>query len=129
MKIEVIRHYFSENYTIGKLFIDGSYFCDTLEPSVSIKKYAAVALGSYVVNLVWSQHFQGYLPRIEVPNRYGILFHIGYNADDTRGCVLLGRNTIKGAVTSSTITFNSFMPKLIDAFSKHNKIVVEFKNK
>ena len=47
MKIEVRRHYFSENYTIGKLYIDGGYFCDTLEPSTTAKEYPAVEAGIY----------------------------------------------------------------------------------
>ena len=31
MKIQVQRLYKKDTYTIGKMFIDGKYFCDTLE--------------------------------------------------------------------------------------------------
>ena len=103
MKIEVVRHYFSENYTIGKLYIDGKYFCDTLEPSVNAKEHPAVKLGKYPLNICWSDKFGCYMPRIEVPNRIGILFHAGNTPKDTKGCILLGWNTIKGNVTSSTL--------------------------
>ena len=34
MKIELKRVALKETYTIGKLYIDGVYFCDTLEDKV-----------------------------------------------------------------------------------------------
>lgn len=130
MKIEVIRHYFSESYTIGKLYIDGDYFCDTLEPSTSVKEHPAVKTGIYSLSIVWSPKFGCYMPRIEVPNRSGILFHVGNYPHDTKGCVLLGMNTIKGSVTASKVTFNSFFDMLLDHIVKFkSSIVVEFKNR
>ena len=130
MKIEVRRHYFLENYTIGKLYIDGAYFCDTLEPSTTAIEYPAVKTGIYSLSIVWSPKFGCYMPRIEVPNRSGILFHVGNYPHDTKGCVLLGFNTIKGTVTASKVTFNSFFDELLHHIAKYkNAIIVEFKNK
>lgn len=34
MKLTVKRNYKGEAYTIGALYIDGTYFCDTLEDRV-----------------------------------------------------------------------------------------------
>ena len=69
------------------------------------------------------------MPRIEVPNRSGILFHVGNYPHDTKGCVLLGLNTIKGVVTSSRASFNGFFQQILDYISKYkNAVVVEFKN-
>ena len=31
MELKVVRKYKKEKYTIGKLYIDGVYFCDTIE--------------------------------------------------------------------------------------------------
>lgn len=130
MKIEVVRHYFSETYTIGKLYIDGKYFCDTLEPSIYATEHRAVKLGTYSLNIVWSPKFGCYMPRIEVPKRQGILFHVGNTSKDTEGCVLLGYNTIKGCVTSSKVTFNSFFDEILTHIARYkNAIIVEFKNK
>lgn len=129
MKIEVRRHYFSENYTIGKLYIDGGYFCDTLEPSTTAKEHPAVKIGIYSLVIAWSPKFGSYMPRIEVPNRSGILFHVGNYPHDTKGCVLLGLNTIKGSVTASRASFIGFFQLILDYISKYkNAIVVEFKN-
>nr|DAL48427.1 MAG TPA_asm: hypothetical protein [Microviridae sp.] len=130
MKIVVRRHYFSENYTIGKLYIDGGYFCDTLEPSTTAKEYSAVKTGIYSLTIAWSPKFGRYMPRIEVPKRSGILFHVGNYPHDTKGCVLLGMNTIKGSVTASQVTFNSFFDMLLDHIARFkDAIIVEFKNK
>ena len=130
MKIEVRRHYFSENYTIGKLYIDGVYFCDTLEPSTTAKEHPAVNTGTYSLSIVWSPKFGCYMPRIEVPNRTGILFHVGNYPRDTKGCVLLGLNSIKGSLTSSRASFIGFFQLILDYISKYKKaIIVEFKNK
>ena len=31
MKLKLVRKYRKETYTIGKLYVDGVYFCDTIE--------------------------------------------------------------------------------------------------
>lgn len=130
MKIEVVRHYFSENYTIGELYIDGRYFCDTLEPSVDAKEHPAVKVGKYPLNICWSSKFNCYMPKIEVPDRSGILFHVGNYPHDTLGCVLLGFNKIRGQVCTSRVAFHHFCREVFDAV-RYNvaQIIVEFKNK
>jgi len=34
LEFSLVRKYFNENYTIGKISIDNEYLCDTLEPVV-----------------------------------------------------------------------------------------------
>ena len=34
MNLQLVRKYLNPTYTIGKLYIDGEYFCDTLEDTV-----------------------------------------------------------------------------------------------
>lgn len=127
-----------ETYTIGKLYIDGVYFCDTLEdtdrglkqslPALvnkAKKKVGATAIptGKYQVTLkVKSPRFSkkkqydfcgGYLPRlINVPAFEGVLIHIGNTAKDTEGCILVGRNTKVGKVLESGVTFRALYAKL-----------------
>lgn len=130
-----------DTYTIGKLFIDGVYFCDTLEDkdrglkqslpasvnrAKKVKGATAIPTGRYQVTLkIRSQRFSqkkqyefcdGYLPRlINVPAFDGILIHIGNTNKDTEGCILVGRNTKVGKVLESAATFRAFYAKLKEA--------------
>ena len=127
-----------ETYTIGHLYIDGVYFCDTIEDTDrglrqslpesvnrSKKRFGATAIptGRYQVTLgVKSPKFSkkkqydfcgGYLPRlINVPAFEGVLIHIGNTANDTDGCLLVGKNTKVGKVLDSGVTFRALYEKL-----------------
>lgn len=131
-----------DNYTIGRLYIDGEYFCDTLEDKVrdltkEAKVYGKTAIpeGTYEVTLrVQSPRFsqkrqydfcKGYLPRLlNVPQFEGVLIHVGNTASDTDGCILVGKNKMRGMVTESTDTFR----RLYDRLSLcSGKITIEVK--
>ena len=127
-----------ETYTIGRLYVDGVRFCDTLEDTdrglkqtmdlavLRAKKrrgITAIPAGRYKVTLnVKSPKFSqkkaydfcgGYLPRlINVPAYDGVLIHIGNYPKDTEGCILVGKNTKVGAVLESTTTFKALYEKL-----------------
>lgn len=141
MELRLRRIAKRETYTIGRLYIDGEYFCDTLEdqdrgldqgmllPVIRARKRAgatAIPTGRYRVTLgVQSPRFKskaaykfcdGYLPRLlNVIGFDGILIHIGNTAKDTEGCILVGRNTIVGMVTESRVTFNKLYERLKEA--------------
>lgn len=127
-----------ETYTIGHLYIDGKYFCDTIEDtdrglkqslpqSVNAAKkrkgVTAIPEGKYLVVMnVKSPKFStrkqydwcgGYLPRlVNVPAFDGVLIHIGNTAKDTEGCLLVGKNTQVGKVLDSTATFKELYQRL-----------------
>lgn len=111
-----------ETYTIGRMYLDGVYFCDTIEDrdrgltqemseavirAAKRKGITAIPAGRYRVTMdVKSPKFSmkkyarnygfcdGYLPRlINVKGFDGVLIHIGNTAKDTDGCILVGRNT------------------------------------
>ena len=129
-----------DTYTIGKLYIDGKYFCDTLEDCdrglrqdmpasvIRAKKrqgITAIPTGRYKVTMgVQSPRFSkraiyafcdGYLPRlINVPGYEGVLIHIGNTAKDTDGCILVGRNTQVGKVLESRKTFLQLYDQLLE---------------
>ena len=68
----------------------------------------------------------GYLPRLlNVPEFEGILIHIGNYPKDTEGCILVGKNTVVGAVMDSTATFRSLYPILKSASDRGEKIIIE----
>jgi hypothetical protein len=130
MKLRLKRIALRETYTIGQLYVDNHYFCDTLEDKVrdinkdgdlldagegKVASQTAIPYGTYEVTLkVKSPRFSqkpaynwcdGYLPRLlNVKHFDGILIHAGNTAEDTVGCILVGENTIKGKVTNSMAT-------------------------
>lgn len=135
MKLLLKRIARMENYTIGKLYIDGKYFADTLEDvdrgltssmsdeqvsKVKVYGKTAIPTGTYVVNMntispkfekrSWAKPYGGKVPRLQdVPGYDGVLIHPGNTASDTLGCILIGKNKIKGQVVESQSTFHSLM--------------------
>lgn len=131
MNLNLKRIFKGENYTIGRLSIDGEYFCDTLEDPVrdmdsiddKIPMKTAIPAGRYRVSMsIISPKYskrksyawcKGIIPRLlNVPFFDGILIHIGNTAEDTSGCILVGENKIKGKVINSTTTFIDLWVKL-----------------
>jgi hypothetical protein len=117
MKLELERIFLGADYTIGKLFIDGVYECDTLEDTVrefKIKHETAIPKGTYKVIITMSQRFQRLLPLlVNVPGFDGIRIHPGNTKADTSGCLLVGQNKVKGMVINSRATFNRLFAKLL----------------
>lgn len=108
IKLLVKREFFAETYTIGKLYVDGVYFCDTLEnpvrpEGIKIPNETAIPYGTYEVIVNFSPKFKRILPRLlNVPMFDGILIHRGNSVKDTSGCILVGENKVKGMVLNST---------------------------
>ena len=124
MKITVIRRYKKEDYTIGDLYIDGKWLCNTLEDPVRIlneyedKVYGKTAIpeGVYQVKLTYSPRFKKILPEIlNVQFFSGIRIHAGNTAEDTEGCILVGENKAKGKVLNSKKTLEMLMKILKSA--------------
>lgn len=132
MKLTLKRIYTNDQYTIGRLYIDDVYVCDTLEDCdrgldssmseeeiMSKKVYGQTAIptGTYKIDMktvspkykdvsVYKNACGGKVPRIiDVKGFSGILIHIGNTNKDTKGCVLVGKNTKKGMVTNSRDTW------------------------
>lgn len=138
MELRLKRIARRDTYTIGRLYVDGEYFCDTCEDvdrglrqdmaqsvirAIKRKGVTAIPTGRYRVTMdVQSPKFRtkamyqfcnGYLPRlINVPGFDGVLIHVGNTAKDTEGCLLVGRNTKVGKVLESRATFVKLYEKL-----------------
>lgn len=110
MKLKLERRFLKPEYTIGRLFLDGVYFCDTLEDRVrdlthekKVPGQTAIPAGKYEVIVNISPRFKRKLPRLlDVPGFEGILIHRGNTAADTAGCILVGENRAMGKVVNST---------------------------
>lgn len=106
MELKIVRYIFNPDETIGRLFIDGVYFCDTLEPTerglnsclsveqnrqLKIYGKTAVPVGEYALIMTYSPRFKRILPELlNVPSFEGVRIHSGNTKDDTQGCFLLG---------------------------------------
>lgn len=77
---------------------------------------SCIPSGQYTIKLQHSTHFNRLMPYLQnVPGFDGVMIHWGNDEKDTKGCILVGENTVKGKVTSSKISFNAFMILLEDS--------------
>ena len=125
-----------KTYTIGRLAIRkevndeylagaaNEYFCDTLEPTWrdyahggrKIKGRSAIPEGRYAVVISWSPKMKAWLPiLLGVPNFEGIRIHAGNTAEDTAGCILVGKNKLVGQVVDSRIWLHRLKQKIVEA--------------
>lgn len=133
MQITINRIFKGTEYTIGRLALDGKYFCDTLEDRVrpsgeKVRGTTAIPAGNYEVILNWSPRFKRALPMVlDVPGFSGVRIHAGNCAADTEGCVLVGFNQVKGRLVASRPTLARLMEKLLAAVKAGGKIWLEIR--
>lgn len=143
LNILVERKWKKADYTIGKLYTDGDFLCNTLEdtdrglvssmsPKVIASKkvygQTAIPTGKYQVVLAWSNKFKKQMPLItRVPGYSGVLIHAGNTNKDTLGCVLVGKNDVVGKVTNSRYWFNILFTKIKEAINRGNKVWLTIK--
>lgn len=141
MEIIIKRIAKKSNYTIGKLYIDGKYFCDTLEDkdrglndnmsvdkilSIKVKHETAIPTGTYNMNITYSPKFKKQLPLIlNVKGFEGIRVHSGNTDKDSSGCVILGQNKVVGKVINSRVTCDKFNTTLTGAKNRKEKITLK----
>lgn len=145
MKLTLKRKSLGDKYTVGDFFIDGRFFCNTIEDTVrelpticpytskgqsckcKKKVYAQTAIpaGMYKVTMEYSPRFKRKLPLLHnVPHFIGILIHSGNDETASAGCLIVGNNTIKGKVTNSRVTSD----KLNAILSKETQVTIEIIN-
>lgn len=139
MRLTLKRIANKKNYCIGRLYINGKYFCDTLEDvdrglddsmteedikEMKIKGETAIPTGIYTVLLTYSPKYKRVMPLVNNVKGYsGIRIHSGNTHKDTEGCLLVGKNTKVGMVTDSRNTFEALFKRLQQKGS--NKITIE----
>ena len=133
MNITIKRIALAATYTIGNLYIDGQYFCDTLEDKVrpfgepKVYGKTAIPYGTYEVKWTYSPRFKRYMPLIDsVPGFSGIRIHAGNTEADTEGCILVGYNKQVGKVLNSKDTVSKLYP-IIQKACKEGKVTIEIK--
>lgn len=141
MKLTLKRIALRPTYTIGKLYIDDVYFCDTIEDTVrdlnkngkfdngekKVHSKTAIPYGIYEIKWTYSPRFKKYTPQLmNVPSFEGIRIHAGNTSADTEGCLILGKNKQVGKVLNSRATINKFYPIIKEACSNRN-VTIEIK--
>ena len=131
MNLKLIRLYKKDSYTIGKLYINDEYFCDTLEDKdrnlnssmsladiLNIKVYGRTAIptGHYNISITYSPKFKTKLPLVnDVVGFSGIRIHQGNTHNHTSGCILIGENKVKGQLINSKNTLSKLLSILSNA--------------
>ena len=117
MKINVKRLHKTNNSTIGELYIDGKFECYTLEDVERDKKIdgkTAIPKGTYKVIINHSNRFNRLLPLLlDVPNYTGVRIHSGNTAQDTEGCILVGKKRGIDVLYDSRLAFSQLFEKML----------------
>ena len=152
MELRLKRIALRSEYTIGKLYVDGEYVCDTIEDTVrdldkdgkfangevKIPGKTAIPYGRYEVTMKvrspkysnftkysWAKKYDGYLPRLlNVYQFDGVLMHVGNSALDSEGCIIVGENKVVGKVINSVNTFRRLMDDYLVPAKKRNENIV-----
>lgn len=123
MELTLTRTVKRRTYTIGRLAIDGTYFCDTLEPAWRdvgrgrkehrASRRRAIPEGRYPVAVAFAIRFGRWLPLLmHVPLSADVRIHAGNTAEDTRGGILVGKNIRPGMVLDSGIWLHRLLKRL-----------------
>jgi len=139
MELKLIREP-NPQATPGKLFVNGSFFCYTLEDldrgltqtmplshiqQKKVHSQTAIPKGKYTVVISYSNRFGRMLPLLSsVPGFEGIRIHPGNTSADTEGCLLVGEGRGSNTVTNSRVAFNKLF-SLLETASKREKITIE----
>lgn len=129
MNLTLKRLNLTPNYTEGELYVNGVYFCKTLEDTnrdlnkngqfdnneKKVYGETCIPYGKYKIILSYSPKFKRELPEIlEVPDFQGIRIHRGNKISDTLGCVLCGEKVKNGYLSNST----PYEIKLVELFKQ-----------
>jgi len=136
MKIKVERIWKKETYTIGRMSIDGTPFCNTLEDKVrNLTKESkvfggtAIPAGTYRITMTYSPKFKRVMPLLNgVPQFDAIRIHPGNKAEDTEGCLLVGKNTIVGGLTNSRIYSDELNKRIQNAINNKEDVFITINN-
>lgn len=140
MKLLLVRKVFNEHSTEGELFIDGKFFCYTIEDKVraapgewkrSCKVYAETAIpyGTYPVMVTWSNRFKRQLTGIfNVPDFEGIRFHNGTTDKSSAGCIIMSNTKTEHGLVNDRVPMNELCNR-VELVQKTDKIFITILDK
>ena len=129
----IIRDTFTEESTLGKLYINGEFFCDTLENpwKNNVRNISCIPDGVYDVRLRLPRESasRDYLHLLvkEVPNRDYILFHRGNTSADTSGCILVGQTREQDRVNNSRLAMDLVIKEILNLGGENINLIIKNK--
>jgi hypothetical protein len=128
-KLVLKRDIFTDEFTLGKITVDGVHFCYTVEDMVRTEKVAgktAIPFGKYKILVTLSARFKKMLPLLlDVPNFTGVRIHSGNTAADSAGCIICGLERTKNGVAKSRDAMNKLMSLLENSQKAGEEITIE----
>lgn len=145
MEIQIIRDQYNENTTLGKLYIDNKYFCETLEDTcrpdgIKVNKHTAIPAGfRYKVDVTMSGRFGRLMPILYTESDgitlkaggikfLGIRLHGGNKHTNTEGCPLVAYNRINEYTIQGTAE-KELTAKIHDAIKRGETVSLYCINK
>ncbi len=97
-----------------------------------MKGRSAIPEGRYAVVIFYSPKFKQWLPILlggpEFNRKWqGIRVHTGNTAQDTEGCILVGKNREAGKVLDSRIWLHRLKQKIVEAKDKGEAVWITIK--
>lgn len=136
MRLTLIRKIFTDDFTVGELYVDDCFCCETIEDKVRVLKKAedkvpgktAIPYGIYKVIISWSKRFKKFmLELLGVKFFSGVRIHSGNTADDSQGCIIVGKYYKDGMVINSRVTMSSLFAKVEEAIRRGEDVTIEIK--
>ncbi len=140
--LKLNRDTYTNKTTIGKLYLNDIFICDTLEDvcrdlnrdgdlndpgEVKIFGETAIPAGTYPVIINMSPRFKKMLPRLSGIEDYdGVLIHHGNFSKDTHGCILVGT---RGVDVLQGGTSMKALARLMTEMSKYKEFEIQIIDK
>lgn len=131
MYVLIERKWPKSEYTIGRVYINDTFFCNSMEDcdrglqqwmsvaeieAAKVYGKTAIPKGKYIVTMDYSPKYKRAMPHVmNVKGFSGIRIHSGNTAKDSLGCILLGKNDKPGWISESRDTCRKFEELLIAA--------------
>jgi len=129
----ILRDTFTDESTIGELFLNGERFCYTLELPYrdNQRSISCIPTGSYKVRLRYPRESatRDYLHLLvqEVKDRSFILIHRGNKASHSKGCVLVAMTSKHNFVGNSTLAMDLLIKEIINLGGTNINLIIKNK--
>jgi len=137
MKLLLQRKVLTDRYTQGVLYVNGIFFCHTIEDKVrakagmwkrifKVKAQTAIPYGIYPVAVTWSPRFKRQLTGVfNVPDFEGIRIHNGTSELSSEGCIIVSHHVAApGKLINDKAAMNQLCILIEDA-QKKEKVTIE----